>query len=78
MSNLQSWVFSALLCKHCNRIIYGHQSLRDNVRRATLEREATKVGAVRSGEDWYCCRGCRTAHQISPGVKSHTISMPVP
>jgi len=69
----KSWVFSALLCNHCNRVIYGHQSLRNNVRRSLLEKGAREVGGVKSHEDWYCCRGCRTAHQISPGMKNRSI-----
>ena len=72
----QCWVFSALLCKHCERVIYGHQSLRDGVRRRLLVAGARKAGGVQSGDDWFCCRGCRTAHQISPGVKSHSILVP--
>jgi len=73
----QGWVFSALLCKHCDRVIYGHQSLRDSVRRSVLAMGARKAGGVQSGDDWFCCRGCRTAHQISPGIKTHmTIKVP--
>lgn len=70
MDNEKCWVFSALLCGHCERVIYGHQSLQNNVRRSTLIRKARESGAVQRGEHWFCCRGCRTAHEISPGLPS--------
>ena len=68
--NKSNWVLTAILCRHCARMIYGQQTLRDNIARASLIRGAKAAGGVESGEDWFCCRGCRTAHQISPGVKT--------
>lgn len=68
------WVFTALTCHHCSRVIYGRNTLRNSVARPTLIREAKKLGAVASGSDWFCSRGCKVRHEMSPGIpKKHSI-----
>lgn len=64
------FVFTAVTCRNCHEVIYGQHTLLDTVSRAALVMHAKEVGAVQSGDKWFCSRSCRTKFQLSPGLPS--------
>jgi len=71
-----TWVLNGIICAHCGTLIHVEQTLDQKIKRSRLERIARQNGGIKRGDLFFCSRSCRTGHEISPGIKSGTTSLP--